>query len=433
LTTEVDVLSSELPFGRTNRLSGTSPRDIFLRNSNPGFGFVDILFVAVVVVRCPFQSQFHSNIQVDNNNMDNTRMMSSHEPLQLPPRPVGHRRRTYREQPVHRRTIRPFPSQPPHHPNHPPSIHQTDSRTTSPGKRKQQQRIAPDDNMIQRISPLQVPTALPKVWICHTAVSTLVDYLIYTRGLFPLTVAELLEPMERTTPPTGLPYSSSSSRTMQRKVKFARDQRIKFIEAWNSDSTSGLLEQASCVLITIGPSYGRGAESYLLDLRGLRKEASAGLHQDIPPTPPSNVLARKLLSKIVETPLSLPRSNSPSFRLFVSLLVMSQDQKPMHCGDATSLGSMLDTDAHCCCWIPRSARVLPTLQELRPKGVGRTPKHQLVVLSLRHGSGSNDDQQGTISLENMTDDKVLDTFDSLSAVDRGRWFCLSQAIKGFRM
>ena len=370
--------------------------------------------------------------------------MNYHEPLLLPPtRPaVGHRRRTYREPPVHRRTIRPSPSSPP-----PPPPGPSPTGTKSPSQQQKQQqhqekRGAPAEKnmMIQRCSTLQVPTTLSKGWIGQTAVSTLVDYLVYTRGLLPLTVAELSEHMQRTTTTsttaTSLPFStsssSSSSRTMQRKLKFASEQRIKFMEAWNSASTNGLLERASCALITIGPSYGRGTESYLVDLRGLRMETPPRLHHPDLPPPPPHVLARKLLSKIVEVPLSLPRSNAPSFRLFVSLLVMSPDQKLIHCcSDVNSLGPMLDTDSHCC-WIPRSARVLPTLQELQPKVVVRTPKHQLVVLSLQHGPGSNDDQQGT-SLESMTDDNVLDTFHSLSAVDRGHWFCLSQAIKGFRM
>jgi hypothetical protein len=354
--------------------------------------------------------------------MDNTTTMMRNEPL--PPRLAVHRRRSCRERPVHRRTIRSCPSQQ-QHPNHPPT--RTHDPTTSPDQRTRVP-MAPA-NMIQRVSTLQVPTTLSKLSIGQTAVPILVDYLVYTRGLFPLTVAELSEQhTECTTPTMGLPYSTSS-RTMQRKLKSAYDQRTKFMEAWNSASTSGLLQQSSCALITIGPSYGRGVESYLLDLRELQTQSSPATTP-----PPPNVLARKLLSKIVEAHLSLPRSNSASFRLFVSLLVKSQEGQAQMKGSETfsTLGSVLDMDSPHHCWIPRSGRVLPALQEMRPKAVGRSPKQQLVVISLRHGPGSNDDQHG-ISMESMSDDDILDTFHSLSAVDRGQWFCHSQAIRGFRV
>jgi hypothetical protein len=309
----------------------------------------------------------------------------------------SYRRRILHERPVNRRTT------------HEHADHTTN--TTTPAKRKREAGTP----CILRLS-LQVTSSLSKVWIGQTSLSVLVDYLLYTRELFPLSVAEITANLGST---SGI-YSTPR---MQRKLKSASDQRRKFFEAWNSDSTSYLLQRSSSAMITIGPSYGRGTESYLLDLRGLLTEP---LESHYNTTPPSHVLARKLLPKMMEANLGLPRSNSASFRLFVSLWV-SSEQEACWIETAAS-GSTHDTGSN---WIPRSGRALPTLQELRPQQAGRNPKRRLMAISLRHGSGSDDHHEGEFLEGMMADDSILDTFNA--GVDQGQWLCLPQAIRGFRV
>jgi len=320
------------------------------------------------------------------------------------------RRRTNCDQRVKRRTIR----------SHRQNYEGGTRPTSTPSKNGKRPREppSPTTNVITRLSTLHVPTSLSKVWISQTSVSILVDYLLYTRGLFPLTVAEVVKSQERTS------ESDSVSSTMQRKLKAANNQRGLFMEAWNAHSTRHLLQGASCALITIGPSYGSGIESYLLDLRNL---LTSNPPESISDGPPTSAVARKLLPKIMEADLSLPRSNMASCRLFVSLLV-SEDSAQVHWNEITvaSESSHLPSTR----WLLRSGRVLPTFQDLQPKTGGRTPKQRLVVLSLRHGSRSTSPEGS--SVEAMTDDRaVLESFQSVSD-GGGPWVCLPYAIKGFR-
>lgn len=315
------------------------------------------------------------------------------------------RRRTLRERerPVKRRTI---------------SQHYTTRSTTTttiatPGKRKRD--VVTN---ILRLSTLQVPISLSKLWISQTSVSILVDYLLYTRELFPLTVAELTANLNSTVGP----YSSPP---VQRKLNSANAQRQRFFQHWNSHSTSRLIQRASCAMITIGPSYGRGTESYLMDIRGLQTENSGSQEN----SPPSHVLARKLLPKIAEANLSLNPSSSASSRIFVSLW-LSHEQAQLHWSETSTAESTSDIESTL--WIPRLGRALPTLEELRQRVAGRNPRQRLVALSIRHGIGSDEVHGGTgTSFESMADEGILDSFNA--PLCQGQWVYLPQAIKGFRM
>lgn len=317
-------------------------------------------------------------------------------PTQEPSR--SYRRRTVRERPVKRRTVA-------------GDRHHVGTEIAS-GKRKREG--APN---ILRLSTLKIPSSLSKIWIAKTSIAVLVDYLLFERGLFPMTVADLRSNVGRS---SGM-YSSP---TMQRKLKSATMQRDNFMAAWESASSTTLLGGASLVLISIGTSYGRGSESFLVDLGGLTHMERPGSTVDPPPV---HVLARKLLPKLMEANLDVPSSKSPSLRLSVSLW-LSQDQVEANYsqnGPSDSLAHHPDNGSQA--WIFRCGKVLPTFRELQPKVAGRPPKKRLIALSLSQGDRAN----GEYNLETMKDDAIFDRFGD--ATNMGQWLHLSYAIKGFRI
>lgn len=302
-------------------------------------------------------------------------------------------------------------------------------------------RNRPSALVVTRVEPLLIPLPLDKIWIVQTATSVLVDHLLFTRGLFPITVAELLAHQSHVESNDGGTFQAAardtfnsihSSPSTRRKLRQARNQLQQFTQVWNSNGSSDFLRRASHVLITLGPSFGRGRESYLVDLRGLsHQSASSQQRQTLRPLPPPpGVLARRLLPRVMESEsgADLP-SSAASLRLFVSLYLPKEELEGYWkavsdvCAKDSSISDIHTTSSNTR-WIPRTGRVLPKSEELYSFSRAKRPKKRLVAISLKHQSTETD-----VVLESDAD--ILGLGDS--AEKDGQWFTLTQVIKGFRL
>jgi hypothetical protein len=284
-------------------------------------------------------------------------------------------------------------------------------------------RKRPPASTVTRVEPLSIPLQFDKLWIVQTATSVLVDHLLFTRGLFPVTVSELLAQSNE----EGHSYArgASSSSSTRRKLRQARNQLEQFTQAWTSNNSSAFIRRASYVLITLGPSFGRGRESYLVDLRGLLWKST---RRHLKPLPPSIVLARRLLPRVMESDggAKLPAS-AASLRLFVSLWLPKDELEEYWkevSGDSPNSRTFDTTSSTN--WIPRVGRVLPKAEELYSTSNTMRPKKRLVAITLKHQT-----EVGTLeAAENESDEDILD----LSGTEgNGQWFTLPQVVKGFRM
>lgn len=284
---------------------------------------------------------------------------------------------------------------------------------------------------VTRLEPLFIPLQLDKVWIVKTATSVLVDHLLFTRGLFPITVAELLTQKNNegnsALMTTEAPSTSFSSSSTRRKLRQAQNQWQQFTQAWTSSKSSSFIRRASYILITLGPSFGRGRESYLVEIR----ELASSSKRHLKPLPPSAVLARRLLPRVMESDASaeLP-SSAASLRLFVSLWLQKDELEGYwrEVNEGSSADDSRTFGTTSTSWIPRTGRVLPKTAELHSLSVSKRPKKRLVSMALKPKTEAS--TSSTVMETHESDDDIL----SLGGVESdGQWFTLPQVIKGFRM
>ena len=228
------------------------------------------------------------------------------------------------------------------------------------------------------VIPFPVPSVLATRWLIRTAPVVLAQYLVYARGLWPMSVPQLMLLQDATNQEArsggglrshnrsghdGEKTSSKRQRlnktnrtnpSLRRKQQRATDQIRRLSDEWarymtaashsgGNQNTNGKNEHRhehdklpKFLLILIGSSYMRGRELYLLDFQSLIDEdeettdgpandaGAAGLTQEQEQKYKS-LLARKLVSALMnhrnddEQPSvgnTLPAPTSASFRLW---------------------------------------------------------------------------------------------------------------------
>lgn len=296
------------------------------------------------------------------------------------------------------------------------------SELSSSVKGEQQVKEKSSLDSVTRLPQLTIPLHLERLWVAQMSTSVLVDHLLYAKGLFPLTVSELLSlPLDASSDSRNFsmdkaPLLASSSK--RRKLQQARTQLRQLVDSWTCAWSSELIQHATHVLITIGPSLARGKEFLLLDLMGLQTPNPS--ESDSGKFPPLAALARRLLPRVVEGDANdngLSTNAASSMKLFVSVCVRNEalEEYWKKLNAETRIPS-IEQSANISSWIPRTGRVLPKAEDLLPNK-GRRPRRRLVVLSITHRGQERSDNE----------------FSSLFEDERHcHWLSLSQSIKGFR-
>ena len=156
--------------------------------------------------------------------------------------------------------------------------------------------------------PFAIPPSLPAWWILQHSTQVLVHHLLYARGLIPMSVLQLQQQHQQQDPPKIKP-------SLRRKI----NRICSSLDDFQNDLQSlnrKWLQKCSMVLISIGPSWSRTREYYLLDATGLLSLDDADFN-NVSTSP--LVLARKLVPRLVENDVELPCRIAPSFQLLVSL------------------------------------------------------------------------------------------------------------------
>jgi hypothetical protein len=190
--------------------------------------------------------------------------------------------------------------------------------------------------------PFPVPNSIPTDWLVQTSVAILVKHLLYTRGLFPMTVDQLISQNVDTARLSSHPadisinVSPSPSPSVRRTMRKAQDQVQRLLAEWSSLQLRMLkstqeLQQLAFILISIGPSYSQSKELFMLDIQELNKLKNGDAlvnhsgsclceHQT---QALEATLTRRLLGKMMsyeDSPLQeMPAKSSSSFRMFLTV------------------------------------------------------------------------------------------------------------------
>ena len=234
-------------------------------------------------------------------------------------------------------------------------------------------KASPSDESI--VVPFPVPSILATKWLIRTAPVVLAQHLVYTRGMWPMSVPQLLllEQQEKTNQESSnrdsianhnrsernakettkikrqrLNHSSRANPSLRRKQQLATDQIHRLSDEWTKFAAlaSNLDDQnedqckhtklPKFLLILLGSSYTRGRELYLLDFQSLidgDESTNGSASNDNSTTCFTQekeqkykaMLARKLVSALMNyrsddgrpsVANSLPAPTSPSFRLW---------------------------------------------------------------------------------------------------------------------
>jgi hypothetical protein len=205
-----------------------------------------------------------------------------------------------------------------------------------------------------------IPPSVPSDWLIRTTPLILVKYLLYTRGLIPMTVEQLFSCVSGEVHATNIAGTSTSSPTpsLRRKIERCCSQIHQLFHEWPSlESSWNMLhrqypvdgpkerpfevqdQHPAFVLISLGPSFTQSRELYLLDLQAWEWHPPPGPSLDHNShTLPSHhvsvddncgsirmegMLARRLISSLMmqdDCPTNtLPSKSSPSFRLWLTV------------------------------------------------------------------------------------------------------------------
>ncbi|KAG7372520.1 hypothetical protein IV203_018663 [Nitzschia inconspicua] len=332
-------------------------------------------------------------------------------------------------------------------------------------RRRQRQGSTPITTTVTREShptdtvtdiPFQVPISIPTDWLIHTSVVILMKHLLYARGLFPMTVDQLLldAEVEDTTTTTikttnsshnlaQRSWSSSNSSSLRRSMRKAREQVQRLTTEWNSwhkmmisngESCNGHEQQLAFVLISIGPSYTQSRELYVMDVQGLVGDVRTEAIMD---GRVEGTLTRRLLGTLLnhdKSPLQdLPGQNSPSYRMWISFGIQSLSIRT-ECGSMPSSMSLHQMDENCC---PSKSSSIDgcNKRNLFATLIGRrsfpiraaSQKSGCVCIRLNRPPNNRSSNGNDSASTGQTEDEPLHpSSDSIA------WFSLPTSIKGFR-
>jgi hypothetical protein len=183
---------------------------------------------------------------------------------------------------------------------------------------KRQKRTSPLQDAASMIVRLELPLALPKGWVVQVSTRVLYSHLLYTRGLLPLPVHQILAPQTTTV-----------SAAVKRKLSQTSASLDQLESEWKM--LGGIFPDIQSVLLSLGPSFSRTKECYLIDASELEHPADADAVQaskldeqklaknEIP-------LSRKLLRQLMEVEMEdcACHKLASSYQLFVSFRVPSE-------------------------------------------------------------------------------------------------------------
>ncbi|KAL3939307.1 MAG: hypothetical protein SGBAC_005949 [Bacillariaceae sp.] len=261
------------------------------------------------------------------------------------------------------------------------------SKASSPINRRNGDgsNIATQDAIIQ----LPIKSNVPLGWILSSATQILVDHLLFSRGLIPLSVAQLKDEKQE---------EVLKSRSQRRKVTQCRSR----LESWRLDWSQidiRILENCLCIVISLGPSFLRSKELYVLNVAEARNSSEHPTSK----LPPVHALARRLLPRVLESDTKLPRRSAPSFQLSVSL-----------CVEALALEVALNDESNemSNLFIRRPGYKLPTEKT-------KQPSQRVTYINILNADSSNE--------------AAVKTTETVRVADVAHWVSLRSSIKGFRL
>jgi hypothetical protein len=230
-----------------------------------------------------------------------------------------------------------------------------------------------------------IPRSLPTSWVLSTATKVLVDHLLYARGLIPLSVLQLNQQYEN---------DILNSPSVRRKVSQCRSRLESWNREWNAVDDN-LFAHCSFILISLGPSFSRPRESYVLNAANLQFTNTI----DSPKLPSPHALAQRLLPRILECDSALPSRVAPSYQVWVSMYVKQEAFEQLWTSETNqTLG-----------WVRRTGFQLPTANNIKA--------NQRVV---------------EIQLTNVGSQETADT-SRVTEEPNGYWISVPTSIKGFRI
>ena len=181
---------------------------------------------------------------------------------------------------------------------------------------KRQKRTPSLQDAASMIVRLELPLALPKGWVVQVSTRVLWSHLLYTRGLLPLPVHQMLAPQTTTV-----------SAAVKRKLSQTSASLDRLESEWRI--LGGTFPDIQSVLISLGPSFSRAKECYLIDASELEHPADMlqGLKLDEQKLAKNEVsLSRKLLRQLMEAEMEdcACHKLASSYQLFVSFRVPSE-------------------------------------------------------------------------------------------------------------
>lgn len=230
-----------------------------------------------------------------------------------------------------------------------------------------------------------IPPALPTSWVLSTSTKVLVEHLLYARGLIPVTVMELNRQYEN---------DVLNKSSIRRKVSQCRSSLASWNREWSAVDDR-LFDSCSLVLLSLGPSFSRTREFYLLNAEKL----SSPNTMDAPKLPSPHALARRLLPRVVEHDLLLPSRVAASYQIWVSIYVKQEALEHLWtCKNETTTN-----------WVQRASFQPPTEKTMKAN-------ERLVEISMtntgNHGIGSPR---------------------TIAKGCKGSWISVPTSIKGFRI
>jgi hypothetical protein len=134
--------------------------------------------------------------------------------------------------------------------------------------KKRRLRKPPVVDPPQMLVDVSIPTSYreknPKTWLVRVCVSALVQHILYTRGVVPTPVSEILIAYQQ----HGLEPTISVSREERATIKCGGLLHQLLLQ-WEELMESGLAHDIGAVLISLGQWWSRPREQYVMNFRGL--------------------------------------------------------------------------------------------------------------------------------------------------------------------
>jgi hypothetical protein len=163
---------------------------------------------------------------------------------------------------------------------------------------------------------LELPLALPKGWVVQVSTRVLWSHLLYTRGLLPLPVHQIIAPQTTTV-----------SAAVKRKLSQTSSSLDRLESEWKM--LGGMSPNIQSVLISLVPSFSRTKECYLINASELEHPADAlqAFKVDEQKLAKNEIpISRKLLRQLMEVEMEdcACHKLASSYQLFVSFRVPSE-------------------------------------------------------------------------------------------------------------